>query len=154
MPATNDNDLIDTTVPRLTSSSRGINRSKRRSTGVEERSRSADWSKGGPQPGGPSTSSSFRPGILEARYPELPPPSLAAAFASSIGSRKGAAAECQGRNRADGRGSNGHPRRAPASVRAWAGQGYQRRRGEIRTQKILSKKQTSTHQIVPPPLNQ
>ena len=101
-PATNDNDLIDRLVPRLTSSSRGINRSKRRSTGVEERSRSADWSKGGPQPGGPSTSSSFRPGILEARYPELPPPSLAAAFASSIGSRKGAAAECQGRNRADG----------------------------------------------------
>ena len=153
MPATNDNDLIDTAVPRLTSSSRGINRSKRRSTGVEERSRSTDWSKGGPQPGGPPTSSSFRLGILEARYPELPPPSLAVAFASSIGSRKGAVAECQGRDPADGRRSNGHPRRAPASVRAWAGQGYQRRRGEIRTQKNLSKKQTSTHQIVPPPLN-
>ena len=65
-PATNDNDLIDTTVPRLTSSSRGINRSKMRSTGVEERSRSADWSKGGPL-GGPPTSTSFRPGILVAR---------------------------------------------------------------------------------------
>ena len=55
---------------------------------MEESNRSADWSKGGPQTGGPPTSSSCHPGIPGAPYPELPPFFLAAALAAALAAEK------------------------------------------------------------------